>query len=90
MKCPGGYLDARETVDLLYEVRCDVVHEGQYYEFTLAHGPELPMLTEEGAETLEARITARELRKIVLEGALLGATRILPRDNPSRALVHLP
>ena len=37
---PGAYLGFMEVVDLLYDVRCDVVHEGQYFNFLLPEGAE--------------------------------------------------
>lgn len=87
-----GYLDVLEVVDLLYKVRCDVVHEGQYFNFMLPDRAGMEGLLigqDEGQEddTLEARITARELRQIVLEGCLLGAARILPLNSPVRTLI---
>ncbi len=75
---PGVYLDLTGSIDLLYKVRCDVVHEGQYFMFQLPIGPEdEPLIT--GLNGLvEARISALELRQIVLEGALLGAAKTVP------------
>jgi hypothetical protein len=37
---PGVYLNLVKAVDLLYAVRCDVVHEGQYFTFSLPENPE--------------------------------------------------
>lgn len=85
----GSALTIRETVDLLYDVRCDVVHEGQYFILTLPEPSETsPLLTVYGGLSLIPKITAHQLRKIVLEGALLGAAQLLPAG--SSCLSHLP
>jgi hypothetical protein len=75
---PGVYLAQEEAVDLLYDVRCDVVHEGKYFNFLLPESPEEEPLIIGFEESLEAHIAALELRQIVLEGALLGAAKIVP------------
>lgn len=91
LKRPGRCLTALEAVDLLYKVRCDVVHEWQYLEFMLPDGPQMvPVISTVAGAIVEARISAGELRQIVLEGSLLGAARILPPDSSARALVQLP
>src|SRR5574337_1948541 len=78
----GSALSLRETVDLLYDVRCDVVHEGQYFVFTLPEPSDTSaLLTVYGGQSLIPKITASELRRIVLEGALVGAAQLLPRDS---------
>ena len=85
----GSALTLREAVDLLYDVRCDVVHEGQYFIFTLPEPADAsPLLTVYRGASLIPKITAHELRKIVLEGAVLGATQLLPAG--SSCLSHLP
>lgn len=83
---PGGlFLSVRETVDFLYEVRCDVVHEGAYFTLTLARpGDTLKWLTPSGSSkaSLIVGITVQQLRQIVLEGAIRGALRLLPVGSP--------
>lgn len=77
----GRFLSVRETVDLLYDVRCDVVHEGVYFTLTLARpGDTVRWLTPSGGGkgSLVAGITVQQLRQIVLEGAIRGAVRLLP------------
>lgn len=76
-------LTVRETVDLLYDVRCDVVHEGQYFTFTLPEPTDrFQMITEYGGAVLMPSIRALDLRQVVLEGAVLGAARLLAPDSP--------
>ena len=31
-------MELHEVVDILYSVRCDVVHEGQYWDFNFCNG----------------------------------------------------
>ncbi len=83
---PGVYLGLVETVDLLYDVRCDVVHEGQYFNFLLPEEPEEESLIIRLDHPLDAHISAVELRKIVLEGALLGAAKMVPHGKCEREL----
>ena len=86
---PGGaYLTTEAAVDLLYGVRCDVVHRGQYYEFSLRQG-RFAMLTSLQGIPRRTDITLDELRQIVLEGAVLGARKVM-EDGPGhrRAIEH--
>lgn len=85
----GSTLTLRETVDLLYDIRCDVVHEGQYFIFKLPEPSDTsPLLTVYGEQSLIAKITVHQIRQIVLEGAVLGAGQVLPTG--SACLAHLP
>src|SRR5437867_2059191 len=59
-------LTVHETVDLLYDVRCDVVHEGQYFTFTLPEPTDrFQMITEYDGESFLAGIRAHDLRQVV-------------------------
>jgi len=82
---PGGpFLSVREAVDCLYDIRCDVVHEGVYFTLTLTRpGDTLKWLTPSasGKGSLIAGITVQQLRQIVLEGAIRGAVRLLPAGS---------
>lgn len=81
----GRALPLREVIDSLYDVRSDVVHEGGYYDFQLPQeDDQFLSLTELKGRVLTPRITVRALRRIVLEGAVLGAARLLPLDCPCR------
>jgi len=73
----AGYLSVRDTVDILYDIRCDVVHEGMYFGFSLPEkGESYPELTMSRNEPLTAYITIEKLRQIVIEGAVLGAKKL--------------
>jgi len=75
-----GNLTAEEAVDLLYKVRCDVAYRGQYYTFTLRSGS-FPMMT--GVENISTNLSLGDLRRIVLEGAVLGCQRMLKERRPA-------
>jgi hypothetical protein len=78
---PGGaYLSVQAAVDLLYDVRCDVVHRGRYYDFSLRRG-RFAMLTSLQGVPRTADITLDELRQIILEGAVLGAKKLIAGDS---------
>lgn len=68
----------KNTVNYLYDVRCDVVHEGMYFGMNLKmHGDSVDILSHGSGRNLIAHITAEEIRQIVLEGAVLGCSKLL-------------
>jgi hypothetical protein len=86
----NDFLTYEEAVDFLYNIRCDVVHRGRYFEFLLkSEKYALPISNLVDDQLLVAHITARQLRQVVLEGALLGALQVLPKDSDCRALLEL-
>ena len=71
----AGWLTAEDAVDFLYVVRCDVAHWGKYFELHLPR-PELDekeLIIRREETTLVATIPIGELRRIILEGAVLAA-----------------
>jgi len=83
----GPSLSVRETIDFLYNIRCDVVHEGAYFGLTLARpGDTTQRLTPRGTGSLIPAITIQQLRQIVLEGSILGAVKLLPLNSPCAPL----
>lgn len=73
-----GSLSYQDAVDLLYKLRCDVVHEGKYASFHLPlPGDDYPQLTPIGDESFIVTLTIQELRQIVLEGAALASKMLL-------------
>jgi len=60
-------LALREIVDLLYDVRCDVVHEGRYWGFHF-HDGQMPMLNTD--PDVIANATFQDLRKFVILGCI--------------------
>ena len=88
-RVPGGpALSIREAVDFLYDVRCDVVHEGVYFGLTLARpGDATQWLTPSGTGPLIPSVSIQDIRQIVLEGSVLGAVKLLPPGSPCAQLV---
>ena len=84
----GPSLSLREAVDYLYRIRCDVAHKGRYFDYQLRHESGMPMLNPNRDGFLVAHIALKELRRIVLEGALLAAHRSLPENSACRGLLH--
>jgi hypothetical protein len=60
-------LSLEEAVDLLYDVRCDVVHEGKWWGFAF-HDGTMPMVNVE--PNVEARITLLRLRDVIVRGCI--------------------
>ncbi len=60
-------LSVREIVDLLYDVRCDVVHEGHYWGFHFNDG-QPPMLNTDPDVIVNMRF--RDLRSILVLGCI--------------------
>ncbi len=74
----SGPLSWQEVVDLLYKIRCDVVHEGNYASFHLPiTGDEFQQLTTVGNESFIVSVTIQQLRRMILEGAVLASERLL-------------
>ena len=60
-------LNLQQVVDTLYSVRCDVVHEGQYWGFQF-HDGKTRMITGDPVVTVSLQLTA--LRDIVVRGCI--------------------
>jgi hypothetical protein len=87
------YLSREEVVDVLYEVRCDVVHEGRYYDFNMRSTGH-PMRTHRVLRkpqqissrscfvpgwpfNLYTELSVSELREIVLRGVVTATRKLL-------------
>jgi hypothetical protein len=68
----GGCLDVKPAVDLLYNVRCDVVHMGAYYGFSLRESG-YTLVAQVADLSVTTNLSVEQLRQIVLEGAKLAA-----------------
>lgn len=64
-------LTFKRAVDLLYQIRCDVVHEGNYWGFAF-HDGSTPMLNTNPDVT--SNITIQQLRAIVVRGCINAVT----------------
>ena len=73
-----GEVPFTEVVDLLYDIRCDVVHRGMYYGFQLAMpGDDFPQMVHMNETSFTTNLTIPELRHMVLEGAVLASRKLL-------------
>ena len=61
---------------------------GRYFDYRLQHESGKPMLNPDRDDFIVAHIGLQELRRIVLEGALLAAHRSLPDNSACRGLLH--
>jgi hypothetical protein len=68
-------LGLRAAVDMLYDVRCDVVHEGNYWGFAF-HDGQTPMLNTDPDVT--AYITFGDFRSVVVRGCINAVQDRLP------------
>jgi hypothetical protein len=72
------FLSWERAVDVLYRVRCNVAHVGMYYSFNLPlEGDSVPIVTHVGPGNCVSHITLSGLRRITLEGAVLGCQKVL-------------
>lgn len=68
-------LGLRGAVDMLYDVRCDVVHEGNYWGFSF-HNGDTSMINAEPDVT--SNITFDQFRSIVVRGCINAVQSKLP------------
>ncbi len=86
-RLPYGEVTPTEVVNLLYDIRCDVVHRGMYYGFQLAMpGDDFSQLTHTNGISFTTNLTIPELRHMVLEGAVLASKRLLKEAHDSEQL----
>ena len=79
----GKYLNLTEVINYLYKIRCDVVHEGKYYEVNFNDDNKRKSVIASSYNiNLRVYISHKEIRQIILEGALIGAKRILANNYP--------
>jgi hypothetical protein len=72
------YFDWRTAANILYSVRNEVAHESVYYTFHLPYDDDpSPILTHLAGQFITAHISLRELRQIILEGAVRGVKMLL-------------
>lgn len=72
-------LDLRAIVDALYAVRCDVVHEGKYWDFHFSDGKAREI---NGDPDVIVSITLRQFRDIVVRGCIRAINTYLGRTAP--------
>ncbi|EGR0320073.1 hypothetical protein FDM49_11980 [Vibrio cholerae] len=70
--------DLDTVVSVLYSIRCDVVHEGNYwsFDFANAYGPSV-WSSKDGNQILSVRLTFEDLKDIVVKGIISAVKDIL-------------
>ena len=70
----SGFVDANDcmlgfdkAIDMLYDIRCDVVHEGNYASFAF-HDGSMPMVNTD--PPVEAHLQFSDVRNIVVKGCI--------------------
>lgn len=75
---PCGSLTREDVVNLLYDIRCDVVHRGMYYSFYLQEeGDDVAQIVHIGDRSYTTDLTVQQLRRMVLKGAVLASQKLL-------------
>jgi len=64
---PMAALNFEKVIDLLYDVRCDVVHEGKYWGFSFRDGS-TPMVNVD--PDVNVHLTLMDLRNIIVKGCI--------------------
>jgi len=74
-------LSASKVIDFLYKVRCSVVHEGVYWEFSFFKRNEDFYATpiEKTGEQVYSKLKYEELKKIVVNGVISSVKNLLKR-----------
>jgi hypothetical protein len=70
-------LSFRDAIDMLYDVRCDVVHEGNYWGF-MFHDGQIPVLNND--PDIISNITFDQLRIIFIRGCINAIQDMLPGE----------
>jgi len=79
-RLPYGSVTSEEVVNVLYDIRCDVVHKGMYYAFHLPdERDDTPQMVHIGDRGYIAGLTVRELRRMVVTGAVLASQNLLTK-----------
>lgn len=67
-------------IDFLYEIRCDVVHKGKYYEIFFPETVKAPQLACIGGDLVNLNITINEIKLIILRAAKNACSEILKTE----------
>jgi hypothetical protein len=74
----------REIVDLLYDIRCDVAHEGRYWGFSFPDAQTTRAILNlhpkhrQGKQPVTVMMTLDELKRIVVRGCIAATNKRLP------------
>ena len=75
------FLNIKEAATLLYELRCDLAHEGKYFCFNLKIENDSPVVNTFVEPNIISHITLIELKQIVLNGALNAALSTIENEK---------
>lgn len=70
------FLSLGDVIDVLYNVRCDVAHEGRYWEFTFCDNG-IPMINSN--PEIEVRLSYQEFRNVLVRAAINAIRSVLAR-----------
>ena len=74
---PHPLLTPEEAVNILYDVRNDVAHRGEYFTFNLLEPGCVGTVFHHKSGGLQAQISVPDLRALVVRGAVAAAERLL-------------
>lgn len=76
------FLSINEVAELFYRIRCDLAHEGKYYDFFLKEKDESsPILNSRINPSIVAYITLNDVKKWVLSNSIIAAMKSLKEDR---------
>jgi hypothetical protein len=67
----------KDRIDILYNIRCDVVHEGHYWGFQFATDEHPLVFTGFKEQVLRVRMKYEEFRDIVARGVIVATSEVL-------------
>jgi hypothetical protein len=67
----------KDRIDILYKIRCDVVHEGHYWGFQFATDEHPSVFTGFKEQVLRVRMKYEEFRDIVARGVIAATSEVL-------------
>ena len=76
----------KKVVDLLYDTRCKLIHEGATWGLTF-HDGVTSMIS--GEPPVEVKITITDLQRIVVKGCIAAITRKLSKEMVKRQACDL-
>lgn len=79
---PHPFMSAAEAIDVLYNVRNDVAHRGQYFTFNLLEHGHTATITPYESESIEAHLSPERLRQIVVCAAATAAEQLVRGATP--------
>ncbi len=85
---PYSPVTLTEIADLLYDIRCDVVHEGRYWEFSFPDGTHgksrlnIHPKHRKGEKAVTVTVSLKEIRDIVVRGCVTAVRKALKNCQP--------